>query len=179
MLIIVAATSIIYFHRNSEGGGATLNEGVLSRGSFYVIHDEMGTYANGSYFIIGNGNDFTMKVISKITVGPEDFGGISFNFPSGFKVMGITCDYGTGNISDHITLWTTGSTISDIRSYVEIDKAIGTQPLGGGTGMIEIELKLDKGFEESYFIVGVGSEISESGTTIINPITEKIEVGVN
>lgn len=179
--ILVAAiiiTVIVAYNMQDDkkDDDVQINENVLSHDYFSIVYEPTETYSNGSYFIIEENGQLKMKIIADINVGAEDFGGISFNFIEGFKVTDITCDFGDGPISKHVSLWTTGDHDKDITSYVEIEKGIGTQPIGGGTGTVEIELEIAKGIENPYFLIGVGSMISDNGTVIINPVKKEIPV---
>lgn len=171
-LFLVAVFIASYFYNESEQGVLT-NQNVINTGYFNVEYAETGTNASGSFFLIDDGGDLRMKIISTLHVGPDDVCGIAFNFPQSCQVTNIMYDYGG---KDCVSLWTNGGDDTEITSFIEIDNGLRTLPSGGGDGAIEIELDVTNDVQETYFIVGLGSTTREDGTIVSHPASEKITV---
>jgi hypothetical protein len=145
----------------------------------------LNTNVRGTIFVKGNNsdriNECTVQIIALIEIDDEDWGGVSFYIPDGWRITGISSDYPRGNPvpEAYTSSWHTAADM-DFPTFVEIGHTKFRSDLNqGGTGSLIIELApvhTTRELPENLKIkIGVGSK----GEVILNPVVETIQVPLN
>ncbi len=126
------------------------NSDVLSYRGFYLSAEEVGltTFTQGTVFVRGdrdNPEEMRVQIVARVEIDTEDFGGVSFNIPQGWKVATVVSDYPQGNPAPEIytvSLQTADETVT-WPVIVEVGRTshiAGQANPQGGTGTLIIEL---------------------------------------
>lgn len=146
---------------------------LLGKQDFSVDAKELGTAAKGTVICYErNPNVIELRLISFVSIGPEDWGGVAFYFPPGCELWMFYAHSQTilkNSIMSHILkYWNTGNTDGRYTLGVEVGRSHEYIPVGGGNGIIIIDAlfhgDLDKG-KELRFAVECGATY-EDGTII-------------
>ena len=146
---------------------------LLGKQDFSVDAKELGTAAKGTVICYErNPNVIELRLISFVSIGPEDWGGVAFYFPPGCELVDVLCTFPNhiekfDNVS-YFEIWNTGNTDGRYTLGVEVGRSHEYIPVGGGNGIIIIDAlfhgDLDKG-KELRFAVECGATY-EDGTII-------------
>jgi hypothetical protein len=159
-----------------------VNNDVLNFKDFYLTAEsvKLNTNVKGTIFVKRNGENADKKHIqisARVEIDPRDWGGVSFYFPQGWNVSGITSDYPQGNPGPE--RYTTTLSSGGEARLVYIGNSKMSASSNGGEGDIIIDLdpvSTNKDLPEDLVItVGVGSE----GEVVVNPVSQKIMVPLN
>ncbi len=152
---------------------------------FSVEAEDLGTSAEGSILAYRKDQDtVSIRIVSQIVVGKDDWGGVAFSLPAGFVVDEILCSY-PGNrqqidTDSLINILTTESTNEKYAMVIEIgrDRAFKATP-GKGTITIDATCKISKDSDGAFtFGVECGAS-NENGTTIMGVSHEDVTVALN
>ena len=113
-------------------------------GSFRVNAEELETSADGTILIYEKEKDVLgIRIVSSVSVGPEDWGGVAFYLPPGCSLDNVLCTYpGDGEAEagdDPVVLWTTVSENVKYSTAIEIGRSRSQISRGGGSGTVVIE----------------------------------------
>ena len=113
-------------------------------GSFRVAAEELETSADGTILVYEKEQDVLgIRIISSVSVGPEDWGGVAFYLPLGCSLDNVLCTYpgnGESEAGDsQVVLWTTASDNEKYTTAIEIGRNRSQEARGGGSGTVVIE----------------------------------------
>jgi len=187
-IVIIATTAVSCdYNRGFQPSEYTTNENIIKSQSFYVSSEstDLDTWISGTIFLSGeDGIVEHAKIVAMVQVDPEDWGGISFLVPYGWRIADITSSYPEVENVDPVAsihmMYTGGKAESYGFEYNEciiVGDYPSFTPTGGGKGTVIIELNApeDASIETFNILVGVGSNI-KNGVKIGYPDYRVIEI---
>jgi hypothetical protein len=130
------------------------NINYMNSASFHISADstQLKTSASGTVFVQGEKRKVDhVSIVAAVDVDPDDWGGVAFYIPDHWKVSNVLSSYSENNeqtiSSDHVTTWTTASTNSEWKAWIEIGRDRTYKPTGGGSGTVVIDLVYDNAGE--------------------------------
>lgn len=188
VLIIIATTAVSCdYNRGFQPSEYTTNENIIKSQSFYVSSEstDLDTWISGTIFLSGeDGVVEHAKIVAMVQVDPEDWGGISFLVPYGWRISEITSSYPEDkNIdpAESVNMMYTGGKAEsygfEYNEWITVGDYPSFTPTGGGEGTVIIELDApeDASIETFNILVGVGSNI-KNGVKIGYPDHKVIEI---
>lgn len=152
LLVLIAAIVISDVIKEDNASKIiTVNKDVAQTIGFSVHSDstDLNTSARGTIFLRGTGEiPENMRIVSRIVVDPEDWGGVAFLIPAGWRISGIMSSYPENDTpetsADYVTTFTTADPDSEWSARVEIGRDYGYLSTGGGAGTVVIDLVPDR-----------------------------------
>lgn len=152
LLVLIAAIVVSdVIKEDNTSGIITVNKDVAQTIGFSVHSEstDLNTSARGTIFIGGTGGiPENMRIVSRIVVDPDDWGGVAFYIPVGWHISGITSSYPENDTleisADYVTTWTTADPEYEWSAMVEVGRDRGYAPTEGGTGTIVIDMVPDR-----------------------------------
>lgn len=174
LVVIVAVAVYIVISSDDEGESDVKTEyDIQFHGPFALSHADSDTYVQGQYYIVAEGGNQKLTIIADVHVGPEDFGGVSFDFYYGTSICSVSTDAGSDS-SSPIGIWTNGES-ENVVSSVRICRGTVEDPFGSWSGLVVIEADLS--VDSNYFSISAGSSIGDDGTPIIGSATLDVFIG--
>lgn len=174
-------------NNNSTGKKDTaVNENIILERGFSVSSDstEVNTSAKGTVFIKGTeGTPEQVQIIAWIEIDPNDWGGVTFYIPPNCPISNIISSYPEKETqtkpADYVATWTTSESESEWSAMIDVGRDRSYIPTGGGTGIVVIDLLLDKDAtlrpDTFNIMIAVGSD-EKDGAKIVN--TDYIEISI-
>jgi len=124
----------------TSGGVSALS----GSGSFRVAAEELETSADGAILVYEKERDVLgIRIVSSVSVGPSDWGGVAFYLPLGCSLDNVLCTYpgnGEADAGDQpVELWTTAGENVRYATAIEIGRSHSQVSRGGGSGTVVIE----------------------------------------
>jgi len=148
-----------------------VNDGLTSVIDFDVNCSETGTSTEGTFFVVQSNSSVNIKIVADLTVGETDKNGIELFIPAEFDIVSILCSFRGDTSSEYVLAreWPEGGyyiEIAQVRSWIDV-------PIGGGEGMLIIELQSNKSVKLSdvdslNFMVAAGLKVERIDILILH-----------
>lgn len=169
LVILVAAVAVclLYPSDDRENADNRVKYDIVSDGSFDLAYDASGTHTSGIYYMVVDGDQRRLTIVADITVGTNDFGGVSFNFGPGMWIQSVSTNEGY-DLASPVSVWWSAESDAQAKSFVSVCRGSVTQPYGHWTGTVVIELAVQSD-NSNHFLISAGSMIKDDGTVVIGP----------
>jgi hypothetical protein len=187
-VVVIVAIIILQrlFTHEQLSDYTTLNDGVAVTKPFSVKSTTplQNTSATGTIFVWGDkAMAERMRIVASFEIDPKDFGGMTIYIPKKWYIANILSSYPEHQITS-LEPYTSESGMSlgdEWRNKVDVGVTYLQDPVGGGTGMIIIDLVSDQKAilpSETYNImISVGSD-TKNGVRSIGVDSIKIPISV-
>ncbi len=169
-LFVVAIGSVAWLSSESpeKERYPQLNKNMLDIKSFRAASDstDLNTTAEGTIFVRGEeGRADSIQIAVEIVIDPDDWGGVSLNFPDKWQITELSSSFpepsGSEKAQERVIILTSPGN-ARYATIVEIGRSHTYKPTGGGKGTVLLTLSPDRRAElpESMMIaVAVGSDL--------------------
>ncbi len=170
--------AIIHNINHDEVKKVSINEDLSQVKSFHVEDDKTGSYTEGTIFVMGSGDSTKVRIVAKLYIGPDDFGGVSFASVEVMDPTSIICSYRNDTSKTYVASYR----VAD--EFGSVMVARGNEFVGGGTGYIDILFEPRVSIESENvksleFRIGTGSEEYADGTGMWDRTWEKIIINLS
>lgn len=174
-LACIVAITAVYVMNPEDPREISINENISQMRSFAVRDDNTGTYTEGTIFVIGTGDSTKVRIVAKLYIGPEDFGGVTFSSVKEMDPVSAICSYRDDQSNQYISAY------RHIDEFGTVQVASGDEATGGGTGFIDMMFEPRSSFESKNvktleFIISTGSRIWPNGTEEWGSTYERITI---
>ena len=185
--VFILITAAVFFtgciKEENSYDGTNVNKDVIQIKKFSVNSEssDVNTSAKGTIFVKGAGEvPENVQIVALIAIDPDDWGGVSFDIPTGWQISGITSSYPENDSiatpADYVSTWTTADPDYEWNSRIEVGRDRGFTQTKGGTGTVVIELvPVDMAIrpDTADLLIAVGSD-EKDGTRIVG--TDYVEI---
>lgn len=155
---------------------------------FNISTGNLGTSAKGTVLVYEKEkNVFSIRIVSFISIGSKDFGGVAFYLPVGCVLDDILCTYPENakkiDRDSQVELWSTASENVQFCTTIEIGRSRSYKPTGGGNGTVLIDATFicDKESKKTVNALKFGVECGadfENGNVLMGIAGEEILVDI-